>query len=86
MIVGGRYGSPDERGVGYTEREYDYATESAKPVLALLHEKPDTLPREKTETDDAAWKKLQKFREKVEKRHHCVYWKSAEDLQTNDWP
>jgi len=81
VIVGGRYGSLDEKGIGYTEKEYDYALETGKPVLPLLHEKPDSLPREKTETDVDAWKKLQAFRAKVERRHTCVYWKNAEDLK-----
>lgn len=81
VIIGGRYGSLDEKGIGYTEKEYDYAVQTGKPVLPLLHANPDTLPREKTETDEAAWKKLKAFREKVEKRHTCVYWKTAEDLK-----
>lgn len=79
VIVGGRYGSLDEKGIGYTEKEYEYAVETGKPVLPLLHEKPEALAREKTDTD-AAWQKLKAFRSKVEKRHTCVYWKSAEDL------
>lgn len=81
VILGGRYGSLDETGLGYTEKEYDYAVQAKKPVIPLLHENPDNLPREKTETDEGIWKKLQAFRAKVEKRHTCVYWKTAEDLK-----
>lgn len=81
VIVGGRYGSLDENGLGYTEKEYDHAVQIKKPVIALLHAEPGALPRDKTETDDAAWRKLQAFRAKVEKKHTCVYWKSAEDLK-----
>lgn len=81
VIIGGRYGSLDETGLGYTEKEYDYAISTKKPVIALLHENPDNLPREKTETDAAAWEKLKTFRAKVEKRHTCVYWNSAEQLK-----
>jgi hypothetical protein len=80
-INGGRYGSLDEKGIGYTEKEYDYARASNKPVLALLHEKPGSLAREKTDTDESAWKKLQAFRGKVEKHHTCVYWTTVEDLK-----
>jgi hypothetical protein len=32
VIIGGRYGSVDEAGVSYTEREYDYAVSTDKPV------------------------------------------------------
>lgn len=81
LIVGGRYGSLDEAGIGYTEKEYDYALQTKKPVIPLLHENPDNLPRDKTETDTASWERLKKFRSKVEKKHTCVYWKSADDLK-----
>jgi hypothetical protein len=81
LIIGGRYGSEDEEGIGYTEKEYDYAVSTGKPVVPLLHENPDNLPRDKTETSEAAWEKLQSFREKVEKKHTCVYWDSAENLK-----
>jgi len=81
LIIGGRYGSLDEAGIGYTEKEYDYATSLKKPVIPLLHREPDALPREKTETDGALWEKLAAFRAKVEKRHTCVYWSTADDLR-----
>lgn len=82
LIIGGRYGSLDEAGIGYTEKEYDHALATRKPVIPLLHENPDNLPRDKTETNAGAWKRLSAFREKVEKRHTCVYWKSSEDLKS----
>lgn len=81
LIIGGRYGSLDERGIGYTEKEYDYALSMKKPVIPLLHENPVHLPREKTESDNAAWEKLKKFRAKVEKKHTCVYWQNADVLK-----
>lgn len=81
LIVGGRYGSLDETGLGYTEREYDYAAGLRKPVIPLLHENPDNLPRDKTETDEPTWTKLKAFRDKVERKHTCVYWRNADDLK-----
>jgi len=81
LIVGGRYGSLDEEGLGYTEKEYDYAVSTKKPVIPLLHRDPDNLPRGKTETDQKSWKKLEAFREKVEDRHTCVYWASVDELK-----
>ena len=37
VVIGGRYGSIDpERGVSYTEMEFDYAVETKKPVMAFL--------------------------------------------------
>ena len=81
VIIGGRYGSLDDAGIGYTEREYDYAVSLKKPVIPLLHQNPDNLPRDKTETETEAWKKLKTFRAKVEKNHTCVYWTTADDLK-----
>lgn len=81
LIIGGRYGSLDEKGIGFTEKEYDYALSLKKPVIPLLHENPDNLPRDKTETDSAAWERLKKFRSKVEKKHTCVYWRNADELK-----
>jgi hypothetical protein len=81
LIVGGRYGSLDETGLGYTEKEYDFAITSKKPVIPLLHKNPDNLPRDKTETDSAAWEKLKKFRAKVERNHTCVYWLNTDELK-----
>lgn len=80
LIVGGRYGSLDEEGIGYTEKEYDYAISTKKPVIPLLHQNPDNLPRERTEIDESSWKKLVEFRSKVEKRHTCVYWMARQNL------
>jgi hypothetical protein len=81
LIVGGRYGSMNEEGLSYTEREYDYAVASGKPVVPLLHQTPDNLPRGKTETSPGAWEKLKAFRAKVESKHTCVYWNNAEELR-----
>jgi len=81
LIIGGRYGSLDVTGIGYTEKEYEYAIQEKKPVIALLHQNPDNLPRGKTETEGAAWERLQKFRSDVESVHTCKYWASPEELK-----
>lgn len=83
LIVGGRYGSLDEAGIGFTEKEYDYAVEKKKPVIALLHQNPGSLPRDKTETQEAAWAKLEAFRKKVSGRHTCLFWNAADDLKAH---
>ena len=51
LVVGGRYGSIDSTGIGYTEKEYKYAIEKRKPIIALLHKNPNNLKRENTETN-----------------------------------
>lgn len=79
VIVGGRYGSTDEEGISYTEKEYDYALSVRKPVLGFLHANPDDIPKGKSEMEPEAQKKLTAFREKVEERM-CKLWSSPEDL------
>jgi hypothetical protein len=81
LVIGGRYGSINSEGISFTEKEYDYAIEKNKPVIPLLHKKPDNLPRGKTETDPEAWKKLTEFRNKVEENHTCVYWENPDELK-----
>lgn len=80
LVVGGRYGSVDDEGLSYTEREYDYAFESGKPLIAFLHADPGKILSEKAEVDVVSRDRLRAFREKVEKNHHCKYWSSPEDL------
>jgi hypothetical protein len=82
LIIAGRYGSLDEAGIGFTEKEYEYALKTGKPVIPLLHKNPDNLPREKTETAESTWTKLKTFRAKVEKNHTCVYWMTSEELKS----
>jgi hypothetical protein len=80
LVVGGTYGSMDSKGISYTEREYDYARNKGKPVLAFLHASPETIPAGKVDLDFAVREKLSVFRKKVQ-LHHCRYWNDARDLQ-----
>ena len=51
LVIAGRYGSVDESGVGFTEKEYDYAVQTGKTVLAFIHKNRGQLPRDQTESD-----------------------------------
>src|SRR5262249_61419108 len=44
VVVGGKYGSVDEDGVSYTEKEFTFAVEEGIPVLAFLHNNPADIP------------------------------------------
>nr|WP_319393433.1 DUF4062 domain-containing protein [uncultured Desulfobacter sp.] len=81
LILGGRYGSMNSEGVGYTEMEYDYARENGIPIISFLHYDPDALPRNKTETDSTQYQKLQTFRNKA-KTTNCQFWVDVKDLST----
>jgi hypothetical protein len=80
LIIGGRYGSVDETGASYTEREYDYAVGRGLWVIALLHENPSKISLEHSEPEAAGREKLQKFRDKVSKGRLVKFWKSAAEL------
>ena len=91
VIVGGRYGTivldaiarnPD--GVSYTEMEYRHAKARGIPVLAFLHEKPESLlvggKGGDGETDEKR-EKLLKFRSVLEAETTAAYWGKS-PLQT----
>ncbi|MGY2905242.1 DUF4062 domain-containing protein [Bradyrhizobium sp. URHC0002] len=48
-IVAGRYGSLAPDGIGYSEKEFNYAVERSIPVIGLLHSDCSSLPPEKRE-------------------------------------
>lgn len=81
LLIGYRYGSVTEDGLGYTEREYDYAYETGVPVIPfVLAVDPGSLPETMRDTDAATTEKLDRFREKVRSRHTAPSWDSPEDL------
>ncbi len=81
LVIGGKYGSIDpETELSFTEKEYDYAIEAGKPVMAFLHADPDEIPLGKSEKDDATRKRLEAFRAKVKADKHVKYWTNADEL------
>ena len=79
LILAGRYGSCAEDGMGYTEMEYRYALEKGKPIIAFLHENPETLPANKTEQEPDKRDRLKGFRGLVQKKV-CRKWSTAKEL------
>lgn len=80
LILGGRYGTLAGDGVGYIEKEYDYALSKGMKPIALLYESPDSLPPEKRETDPELFFKFSVFRKKICQRLDN-FWKTTEDLK-----
>lgn len=78
LIVGARYGSMDDNGVSYTEKEY--AVSKGIPVIAFLHQDISSLPMNKADLDAELRKKLEAFRKKVATGRLVQYWKNADDL------
>lgn len=81
LILGGRYGTLAPDGIGYTEKEYDYALSKGIKVVALVREAPEFLPPEKRETDAALLDRFIKFREKVCADRLVSFWRDERDIQ-----
>jgi predicted nucleotide-binding protein len=81
MLIGGKYGSiAGESGISFTELEYQYALGAGKPILAFIKENINELPLSKVDTDQAAVKKLERFKEKVLGSHLIKYYKTVHEL------
>lgn len=79
VIIAGRYGSVGPDGVSYTEKEYRYAVESGKPVIAFLHKDPGSIVSDRTEQTEEGKKKLEAFRELAEQKV-CKQWSTPHEL------
>ena len=80
LILGGRYGSLSDKGISYTEMEYDYAVNKGMKVIAIVHENPTQLIGEKIELDQKKRKKLEAFRDKVKTNRLVKFWNNADQL------
>jgi Domain of unknown function (DUF4062) len=81
VVVADRYGSTASDGLSYTEKEYDYAKELHKPVLAFVHGNRGSIRRDKTESDPGSRDKLEAFIKKVS-RSPVSYYNTPHELAT----
>lgn len=81
LIVGARYGSVDDAGVSYTEKEYRYAVSEKKTVLAFIHNDVGSIPVSKTDVDQALQAKLAHFRKEIAKGRLVQFWTGREELR-----
>ena len=79
VIIAGRYGSIGPEGVSYTEKEYHYAVENDKPVVAFLHSDPGSIPGKRLEETEEGKTKLEAFRALVQKKM-CKGWATPHEL------
>jgi len=80
LIIGGRYGSLDDDGLSFTEKEYDYAVSKNIKVIALIHENPDKLSYKNSEQDPDLRRKLDTFRDKVKTKRLVDFWSEPAEL------
>lgn len=81
LILGGRYGSIAPDGLGYTEKEYEYAKSKGIRVIALVYKMPEALPPEKRETDPEKLSLFNAFRDRVCASCLVSYWTDIRDIQ-----
>ncbi|UDQ97977.1 DUF4062 domain-containing protein [Lentisphaerota bacterium WC36G] len=79
LIIGGRYGSLNQEGISYTEKEYDYAIEKGMKVLAFVNDNIENLPSKNVDYGDLK-QKLDDFKNKVCTGRLVKFWKNARDL------
>lgn len=79
LIVGGRYGSIGDKGISYTQMEFEYALSQDKPIISFLHKNPTSIPVGKSEQDPEKRKKLEDFRE-LAKKKLIKTWDTPENL------
>ncbi len=82
LVIGARYGSLDEEGVSYTQREYEYAVNTRKTVLAFVHNNIDDLPIGKSDKDELKRQKLDEFIAEVRTGRLVQPWSGIADLQS----
>ena len=61
LLLGSKYGSQDENGVSWTEREYRYAVKSHKQILAIICDELDEILKRDPETLSPSEKKQVEF-------------------------
>jgi len=80
LVIGARYGSVTEDGISFTEKEYDYALEQKKVVLAFIHDTPGDFPSRVVDDDPALKEKLDAFRQKASEGRVVKFWNTPDQL------
>lgn len=79
VIIGGKYGSIDENGKSYTQKEYEYAQKKKIPTISFIHKDINLLTANKIETNEGKKKSLENFKEIVQ-RKLCKFWTTPQEL------
>lgn len=81
LILAGRYGSADPSdGIGFTEKEYDYAVAKGMPVMSFIISDVGKLPNEKCGKTDEERASLERFRTKASSGRMIRKYSSIEEL------
>lgn len=81
LILGGKYGTLDSDGIGFTEKEFDYAKQCGIPVMSFVVKDMNSLKGCQLEETDEMRKKLSNFRQKVCKNKLVNFYTDIGDLK-----
>ncbi len=79
LIIARRYGSTNDKGISYTQMEFEYALSKGKPIIAFLHKNPNKIESGKTEKTTKGKKLLKDFRAKA-KTNLVRFWDTPIEL------
>lgn len=79
IILAHRYGSTAPSGIGYTEKEYDYAIAKGIPILGFVIADGAAWPANKNEANEENRERLKNFRTKIKSRM-VNFWNNKSDL------
>lgn len=84
VIIAHRYGSEIEKGVdkgiSYTQKEFNYARSKGIPVLAFIMDESVLISPDKVETNEQKKEKLEAFKEIAKKGRVVEWWKNGDEL------
>ncbi|MBN9400321.1 MAG: DUF4062 domain-containing protein ['Candidatus Kapabacteria' thiocyanatum] len=81
VISAGKYGSLAPDGIGYTQKEYEYALEKGIPTIAFLHGNLGSLLASQSETTTKRKRKLDAFRTALQGGRMCKFWTTPLELR-----
>lgn len=81
LIIAGRYGTPADGGISYTEKEYRYAVSKGIPVLVMLHGDQGSIPANKSEDSAEGKKRLAAFVAVAETNRLRKTWTTSDGLK-----
>ena len=79
LIIGGRYGSENDKGISYTQMEFEYALSQGKPIISFLPKHPENIPTKKTDNNPEKQKKLEAFKN-LAKKKLVRFWETPSEL------
>ena len=79
LILSDRYGSTDDDGIGFTEKEYDYAISQSKTVISFLRAEESIQNLKSTHRETKNKRKLKEFKKKISKKLYKP-WNDKNDL------